>query len=72
MPDPDLVRFGRNLASARKKRGVSQMDLARGIPKMHPTSIARYETAQRNPSLLTILKLARALDVPPSDLLDGL
>jgi transcriptional regulator with XRE-family HTH domain len=40
-----------------------------------PTStpeVNRIERGRRNPGLLTIIKLAKALDVPAGDLLAGL
>jgi transcriptional regulator with XRE-family HTH domain len=39
---------------------------------MHPTAIARLETGQRDPRLATIAKIARALDVPASQLVRGI
>ena len=38
---------------------------------MDPTAVSRLERGQRNPRLLTIVRLAHALNVPPRDLLDG-
>jgi transcriptional regulator with XRE-family HTH domain len=38
----------------------------------HPTEVNRIERGRRNPGLLTIVKLAKALGIPASDLLAGL
>lgn len=38
---------------------------------MDPTAISRLERGGRNPRLLTIVRLARAVGVSPKDLLDG-
>jgi transcriptional regulator with XRE-family HTH domain len=67
----DLQRFASNLREARAERKMSQMDLGRACD-VHPTVIARIETANREPRLTTITKLARGLGVPASDLLRGL
>jgi transcriptional regulator with XRE-family HTH domain len=39
---------------------------------LHPTEVTRIEKGRRNPGLLTIVKLAKALDMPAGDLLSGL
>ena len=69
--DSDLKRFAANLVAARKKAGMSQMDLARECD-VHPTMIARIETARREPRLTTITKLARGLGVPAAQLMRDL
>lgn len=67
----ELRRFGDNVRSARLKAGMSQMDLGLRC-EVHPTVIARIETAKREPRLTTITKLARGLDVPAAQLMKGL
>jgi transcriptional regulator with XRE-family HTH domain len=64
-------RFAENLRTARIKRGFSQEDLedATGV---HRTEVSRLERAVREPRLSTIVRLARALGVPPKKLLDGI
>ena len=42
------------------------------IEERHPTEINPIERGRRNPGRLTIVKLAKALDVRASDLLAGL
>lgn len=61
-------RFGANLRRSRRDRGLSQEALGHAAG-MHPTEISRLERAVRDPQLETIVKLARALGVEPSDLL---
>jgi transcriptional regulator with XRE-family HTH domain len=39
---------------------------------LHPTEVSRLERATREPRLGTIVKLARALELKPSALLDGI
>ncbi|HEV2974885.1 MAG TPA: helix-turn-helix transcriptional regulator [Solirubrobacteraceae bacterium] len=69
-PDPDDPRstFGANLRSARERAGLTQEALGHRAD-FHPTEVNRIERGRRNPGLLTIVKLAKALDVPASDLL---
>ena len=64
-------RFARNLRRQRLAAGFSQESLARAC-KLHRTEISLLERAAREPRLSTIVRLARALDVPPSALLDGM
>lgn len=70
MPEPHEI-FGRNLRAARVQIGMSQEDLGHASD-LHPTEVSRLERAMREPRLSTIVKLARALDLPPSRLLDGI
>lgn len=67
----DLRSFAANLRAVREEQGMSQMDLGLRC-NVHPTVIARIETAKREPRLTTITKLARGLGVPASRLLRGL
>jgi transcriptional regulator with XRE-family HTH domain len=62
--------FGVLLREARHAAGLSQSDLSErsGLPK--PT-LSRYENGHVLPSLLTLRKLADALDVGESTLLPG-
>jgi transcriptional regulator with XRE-family HTH domain len=72
-PDPDDPRttFGANLRAARNRAGLSQEALGHRAD-FHPTEVTRIEKGRRNPGLLTIVKLAKALDIPAGDLLAGL
>lgn len=74
MPSPidsPQARFAANVARMRERRGLTQEQLgwAAGI---HQTAIARIEKGERKPSLDTILKLAKGLEVPPADLFAGI
>jgi transcriptional regulator with XRE-family HTH domain len=64
-------RFAANVARLREERGMTQEALgwACGIAQ---TTIARIESGERRPTLGTIFKLARGLDVPPADLFAGI
>ena len=39
---------------------------------LHQTAVARIESGERKPTLDTILKLARGLEVPPAELFSGI
>jgi transcriptional regulator with XRE-family HTH domain len=64
-------RFARNLREERKRSGMSQEALGHACD-LHPTEISRLERARREPRLSTIVRLARALSIPPADLLRGI
>ena len=64
------MSFGAFLRAQRRTCGVSQNELAKRSG-MHRTSISLLERGERHdPSLDTLVKLARALDVTPSDFVD--
>lgn len=63
-------QFAANLRRLRKAAGLSQEQLgfAAGI---HRTEVGFLERGERDPQLKTIVRLARGLDVDPTDLLHG-
>lgn len=64
-----VERFAKNLRQARIKRGLTQeaLENASGLDR---SEISLLERARREPRLSTIVRLARALKVPPKSLLD--
>ena len=64
-------RFARNLREHRQRAGLSQERLGFRA-NLHRTEISLLERGAREPRLSTIVRLARALGVEPSDLLDGI
>jgi transcriptional regulator with XRE-family HTH domain len=64
------VQFGRNLRMERQARGMSQEALA-DAAGVHISEVSRLERARRDPRLSTIVRIARALDLPVNRLLDG-
>lgn len=70
-PDPRLLKVGANLRAARQAAGnVSQDDLAlkAGVSRRLPNLI---EHGRTEPKVLTLVKLADALGITVSDLLEG-
>jgi len=61
-------KFGERMREIRKKKGMSQEDVALDI-KMDLTSINEIEKGHRSPKLVTIYKIAQALNVSSSELL---
>ena len=62
--DPKLM-FGKTLRALRTKRGISQEGLAEAAD-LHRNMVGLLERGRRNPSLETIVKLAKALRVEPA------
>ena len=60
--------FGNNIRKLRAKLNLSQDDLAEASG-LHRTYIGGIERGERNPSLKNIVKIARALNSKPTDLL---
>ena len=76
---PDAARFraettalfAANLRRERLRAGLSQEALATASG-LHRTELSLLERGDRDPRLSTIGRVARALGVPPSALVDGL
>jgi len=66
-----LKKFGRRVRELRKRSGLSQEDLALES-RLDRTFVSHVERGARNASILSVLKLARALGVKASRLLDRL
>ncbi len=64
-------RFARNVRRHRLERGISQEALGHAAG-LHRTEISLLERAMREPRLSTIVRVARALNVPPAELLRGI
>lgn len=68
---PSCQSFAENLRRHRLRAGLSQESLGLQA-SLHPTEISRLERGAREPRLETIKQLARALDLPPAALLEGI
>jgi transcriptional regulator with XRE-family HTH domain len=63
-------RFGENILRVRQARKLSQESLAERA-EVHRTQISLIESGQREPRIFTLLRLAGALEVDASTLLEG-
>lgn len=64
-------RFAANLVRCRKRADISQEELA-ARSSLHRTQIGLLERGQRLPRLDTIVKLAGALAISATELLEGI
>ena len=65
---PEAVLFGRSLRTLREERQLTQERLA-AAANLTTSFVNHVERGMKVPSLTTILKLAHALGVTPSELL---
>lgn len=68
MSRDELRRFGENVRRNRVSEGLSQEALA-DLSGLHRTYIGGVERGQRNISLVNIVRIAKALNMTPADLL---
>ena len=61
-------KLGLNLKRIRTKKGISQGDIARGL-EVSRGFISTIESGKTNPTLATIAKLAKAVEVSVDELL---
>lgn len=59
--------FGRRLRDARQAVGLTQVELADAVGSSQ-SAISQLESGERNPSLVTVQRLATALKVSVGDL----
>lgn len=69
MPDNSAQEIGNRIKHSRKVRGLSQAALAKQAG-IQPNTIARLERGMHRASSETIEKLAKALGVTASDILN--
>lgn len=69
--DSLCIAFGARVRELRKKVGFSQEELG-DRASLHRTYISGIERGERNISLLNLVKVARALEILPSQLLEGI
>lgn len=69
--DRTLSAFGLNVLRRREARGLSQEKLAEKA-ELDRTYISGIERGVRNPGLLSLVRIAKALGVKTGDLFDGI
>lgn len=68
--DQNCQRFGELVRLLRERAALSQEEFAEKAG-VHRTYVGGIERGERNPTLLTICRLAAALGVPPKRLLEN-
>ncbi|MBI3314909.1 MAG: helix-turn-helix transcriptional regulator [Candidatus Omnitrophica bacterium] len=63
------IKFGRKIRKERSKLGMSQEKIAE-LADLHRNYIGLIERAEKNVTLLSVEKIARALKTTPSKLLN--
>lgn len=63
--------FAANVARIREAKELTQEQLG-WASGLHQTAVARIESGDRQPTLGTVFKLARGLEVPPAELFVGI
>lgn len=71
MSKKDLQKFGKRLKSLRIDRNLTQLELAE-ILDMSPNFIGMIERGERNTTVENVFKIARALNIKPSNLFEEL
>ena len=71
MSKKDLQKFGKRLKLLRIDRNLTQLELAE-ILDMSPNFIGMIERGERNTTVENVFKIARALNVKPSNLFEEL
>ena len=69
MNDDVLIRLGRRIRKLREQAGISQENLG-FLSGLHRTYVGAIERGERNPSVLSLKKIADALKVGLGDLFD--
>ena len=64
-----LKKYGQRIKQLRLEKGLSQQELA-AVLDIEKSSLSRLEAGKKNSKLYTLYKVAKALEVPLSKLLD--
>jgi transcriptional regulator with XRE-family HTH domain len=69
MTQPILIKLGSRIRSLRERMKLSQEELGH-LSGLHRTYIGAIERGERNPSVLSLQKIAKALKVAVKELFD--
>jgi DNA-binding XRE family transcriptional regulator len=69
--DAFLKKLSARIAELRRKNGMTQEKLAEEA-EIDRVALANIETGRRNPTVMTVYKIARALDLRVEDIFKGL
>lgn len=70
-PSPAAAQIGARIAAERKRRGLTQDQLA-VLSDIDSSNIRSYESGRSMLSVLTLVRIAEALKTPPGDFLEDL
>ena len=71
MSKKDLQKFGKRLKALRLDHSLTQLELAE-ILDVSPNFIGMIERGERNTTVENVFKIARALNIKPSNLFEEL
>ncbi len=71
MYEAEIGVYAQNVVKARRAQHLTQEQVS-DRSGVHVTEVSRIERGLRDPRVSTLIRLARALDVRPSELLDGI
>ena len=63
----EIKQIGKNMRKYRLAKGLTQLDLA-ATCGFHESNIGRLENGNTNPTIKTLIKIAKALEVKLTDL----
>ncbi|WP_298508198.1 helix-turn-helix transcriptional regulator [uncultured Kordia sp.] len=64
-----IKKLGKNIVAIREKKEIKQKELS-DLLDMDDGSLRRIESGRTNPTTTTLLKVAKALEISVSELLD--
>jgi transcriptional regulator with XRE-family HTH domain len=69
--DALLQRLGATIRTYRQQKGWS-LETLKGLTNLSPSYLAQIERGERNTTVLSLIRIADALDIPYTDLLEPL
>lgn len=66
-----LKKIGKRIKEVRLQKGISQADLVGKMDgNIDPTNISRIEAGRTNPTVITLFRIAEAMDMTLADLVN--